>query len=454
MESLLNTIVYFVLALGLLIAFHEFGHFWVARRCGVKVLRFSIGFGKPLWRYRKSPESTEFVVAAIPLGGYVKMVDEREGEVSPDDLPYAFNRQSLPVRTAIVLAGPLFNLLLAVLIYWLVFWIGDTGVRPVLGPVDSGSYAEQAGFEKDDEILAVAGQETPTWSITMSRLFALIMDGEQPIPIEVQSADGVKQTRELVIPEASAMEPELLRSRLGFHPWQPMLVPRIDAVEPNGPADKAGLQKDDRIVSADGVPIHDWRQWVDYVRERPNEDISVTVDRDGVQVVLSLRPIAVRSAEGEIGRIGTSVAIPPGVFTQMRVEYQLGFFSAFTAAVKKTADFSLLTLRMIGRMIIGKASVENLSGPISIAQYAGQSASLGLMQFMKFLAIISISLGVLNLLPVPVLDGGHLLFYLIEAIKGSPLSEQAQAIGQQIGIVILISLMGLAFFLDIERLLS
>jgi len=453
MESLLHTIVYFVLALGLLVAFHEFGHFWVARRCGVKVLRFSIGFGKPLWRHRKSPESTEFVVAAIPLGGYVKMVDEREGEVSPEDLPHAFNRQSLPVRTAIVLAGPAFNLLLAVLIYWFVFWIGDTGVRPVLGPVDPGSFSEQAGFEKGDEILAVSGQETPTWSLTMSRLFALIMD-DAPIRIEVQSADGVKHTRELVIPEATAMEPELLRSRLGFHPWEPLLLPRIDAVEENGPAAKAGLRKGDLIVSADGIPIRDWRQWVDYVRERPNQDISVTVDRDGVQVVLSLRPIAVHSAKGEIGRIGTSVAIPPGVLKEMRVEYRLGFFSAFTAAVKKTADFSLLTLKMIGRMIIGKVSVENLSGPISIAQYAGQSASLGLIQFMKFLAIISISLGVLNLLPVPVLDGGHLLFYLIEAIKGSPLSEQAQAIGQQIGIVILISLMGLAFFLDIERLLS
>jgi regulator of sigma E protease len=453
MGSLLNTIVYFVLALGLLVAFHEFGHFWVARRCGVKVLRFSIGFGKPLWRYQKTPDSTEFIVAAVPLGGYVKMVDEREGEVSAEDLPYAFNRQSLPVRTAIVLAGPVFNLLLAVLIYWFVFWVGDTGVRPVLGAVDPGSFAEQAGFEKGDEILSVSGQETPTWGLTMSRLFALIMDGD-PIRIEVQSADGVKHTRELVIPEAASMEPELLRSRLGFHPWEPVLAPRIDAVEENGPAAKAGLQKGDRIVSADGVPIRDWRQWVGYVRERPNQEIRVTVDRDGVQVTLSLRPVAVRSAGGEIGRIGTSVSIPPDVLKEMRVEYRLGFFSAFATAVKKTADFSLLTLKMIGRMIIGKASVENLSGPISIAQYAGQSANLGLMQFMKFLAVVSISLGVLNLLPVPVLDGGHLLFYLIEAIKGSPLSEKAQAIGQQIGIVILISLMGLAFFLDIERLLN
>ncbi|MEN8260093.1 MAG: RIP metalloprotease RseP [Pseudomonadota bacterium] len=450
---MLHSLIYFIIALAILIAFHEFGHFWAARKTGVKVLRFSIGFGKILWRYQKSPDSTEFAVAAIPLGGYVKMVDEREGAVAARDLPYAFNRQRLPVRTAIVLAGPLFNLFLAVLLYWIVLIVGETGLRPVIGPVESGTFAEQAGFEQGDEIVSVAGNETPTWTLALSTLFTKLMDGDRVV-IEVKSIDGVKRTRVLDIPAEVSAKPDLLHERLGLAFWEPEVPPRLDKIQAGSAAERAGLKPGDLVISSDGEPVSSWLQWVKIIRERPDVEIKVVVERDGVRIPLAIRPDRVASPTGEIGRIGATVVVPEETYASMRVEYRLGIFSALVAATKQTAEYSALTVKLIGRMITGKASVQNLSGPISIAQFAGQSASLGFVPFLKFLAIVSISLGVLNLLPIPVLDGGHLLFYLIEAIKGSPLSDTAQYVFQQIGIFILISLMGLAFFVDIERLFS
>jgi regulator of sigma E protease len=453
MPSIVHTLFYFLVALTVLIAVHEFGHFLAARKLGVKVLRFSLGFGKPLWRYRKDPDSTEFTVGALPLGGYVKMVDEREGEVAPVDLPYAFNRQRLSTRSAIVFAGPLFNFLLAILIYWVVFMAGETGMRPVLGPVAKASLAEQAGFKEGDEILSVADTATPTWNLAISALFEEVLD-EGTIPIAVRTAEGEQAERLLTVPRDIGQQPELLNNRLGFQPWQPSLPAVIDKMEPKGAAQASGLQSGDRLVSVDGVAIKDWQQWVEYVRAHPEKELKLTVDRDGIQLPLQIRPAAVDSPQGRIGRIGASVRIPKDLMESMQVEYRLGFFPAFAAALTKTADYSVMTLKMIGRMIIGKAAIQNLSGPISIAQYAGQSASLGLIQFLKFLAVVSVSLAVLNLLPIPVLDGGHLMFYVIEAVKGSPVSEQTQALCQQIGVFILLSLMALAFFLDIERLLA
>lgn len=450
---MLHTLFYFIIAIGVLIAFHEFGHFWVARRCGVKVLRFSIGFGKPLWQYRKAPDDTEYVLAAIPLGGYVKMLDEREGPVKSEDLPYAFNRQSLPVRTAIVLAGPLFNLLLAVLLYWVVFVAGETGFRPVIGPVAEGSYAAVAGFQAGDEILTVNGKAAPTWSRAMSLLVTEVMDDDK-VAMTVESLDGMKYERVLSIPAEVSSDPDAMREQVGLTFWEPNLPPRLDLVLSGDAAENAGLQKDDLVISTDGVPVKTWQQWVEYIRQRPGEELQVVVERNGMQLPIKLRPKPLETKSGVIGRIGATVAVPPGLFDSMQVTFKMDAFSALGAALSQTRDYSLLTLKMIGRMLIGKASVENLSGPISIAQYAGQSASLGLTQFLKFLALVSLSLGVLNLLPIPVLDGGHLLFYMIEAIKGSPLPEQVQWIFQQIGIVILIFLVGLAFFLDIGRLLS
>lgn len=453
MGGIAHTVFYFIVALGILITIHEFGHFWVARKLGVKVTRFSIGFGKTLWSYQKNPESTEYVIAVVPLGGYVKMVDEREGEVQTQDVPYAFNRQSLLVRTAIVLAGPVFNLLLAVMIYWFVFTVGETGMRPVLGSVESGTLAAQAGFKKGDEIVSVAEKNTPTWGAAMSRLFITAIE-HNSIAIESKTEDGVQTTRMLIIPEEAQEQPDLLRDRLGFKPWEPEVPPVIDSVKEDGPADRAELQKGDLIVSTQGTEIATWKQWVQYIRSHPEVDLNIIIERDGVNIPLLLHPAAIDAGGETIGRIGATVLFPDHLFKQMTAEYRLGIVPALGAAVSRTVDYSMLTLKMVGRMIIGSVSVENLSGPVSIAQYAGQSANLGLIQFFKFLAIVSISLGVLNLLPIPVLDGGHLLYFLIEAIKGSPVSENVQLIGQQVGIFLLISLMGLALFLDIERLLA
>ncbi|MGR9105493.1 MAG: RIP metalloprotease RseP [Gammaproteobacteria bacterium] len=451
MGSFLHTLVFFVVALAVLIAFHEFGHFWVARKLGVKVIRFSIGFGRPLWTYQKDSHSTEYLVASIPLGGYVKMVDEREGEVAPEDLPFAFNRQSLTTRSAIVLAGPLFNLFLAVFIFWGILISGESGIRPLLGVVDPGTLASQAGFMKGDEILEVHGNPTPTWNHAISEVFSKALDLED-IPVRVRSPDGSIAIRVLKIPEQVAMNPVSLQEQLGLRPWEPELPPRIDSIKENSPAAKAGLEAGDLVLRANGVDVQGWSQWVAIVRENPSKPIETVVERDGLQLTLNLVPAVVQTEDGEIGQIGATVRIPEELLQHMKVEYRLGVLPALGASISKVTEFSLLTIRMMGKMLVGKASIENLSGPISIAKYAGESATMGLSYFLKFIAIVSISLGVLNLMPIPVLDGGHLLFFLIEGIKGRPLSEHAQLIGQQVGILLLICLMGLAFFLDIERL--
>ncbi|BBL70742.1 RIP metalloprotease RseP [Methylogaea oryzae] len=449
----MHTVFFFLLALAILVAFHEFGHYWVARRLGVKVLRFSLGFGKVLWRYRKSPEDTEFTLSAIPLGGYVKMVDEREGPVAEADLPFAFNRQALWVRSSIVAAGPLFNFGLAVLLYWLVFVAGETGMRPVLGPVAPASLAAQAGFVEGDEIVSVESRATPTWSQVWGSLQSLATDSGS-YRIQVTTGDGDTAERVLVVPPELAGHPEQLGRELGFRPWEPKLAPVLDKVLPGGAAAQAGLQPGDLVVEADGQPVESWRQWVEYVRQRPEQAIALTVDREGLQLSLTVRPFATVSEGEKVGKIGATVRIPPGLSEQMQVEYRLNPVSALGEAIARTAEYSWLTVKMVSRMFVGQAALDNLSGPISIAQYAGQSASMGWLQFVKFLAVVSISLGVLNLLPVPVLDGGHLFFFLIEGVKGSPLSEQAMAVSQRIGMAFLIFLMGLALMLDLQRLLA
>ena len=450
--AVVHNIFFFIVAIGVLITFHEFGHFWVARRMGVKVLRFAVGFGPPLWRYQKSPDEPEFVVCALPLGGYVKMVDEREGEVAPRDLPYAFNRQPLARRIAIVAAGPLFNLLLAMLLYWVVLVTGETGIRPVIGEAPPGTLAAEAGFRPGDEIIAVEGERTPTWSLVIGRLTAEML-GKRKLRIEVRHPDGEWEIRILEIPKEVAENPNLLGQRLGLKPWQPPIPPVIGAVQPGSPADEAGLRTGDRVIAVNGEPIRDWQELVEKVRRNPGKPLELELERDGARMRLTVIPEAMPGPDGgTIGKIGAGVQIPKGIFERLRVTYRLGPLEAIPAAIGKTLEFSWLTLKMIGKMLIGEASVKNLSGPISIAQYAGQSAALGMSYFLKFLAIVSISLGVLNLLPIPVLDGGHLLFYVIEGVRGRPLSDQTIALAQQIGIAILLALMALAFFLDIQRL--
>jgi len=451
METL-NSLFYFAVAVGLLVAIHEFGHFWVARKTGVKVLRFSIGFGKIIWKYQKDSASTEYVLSAIPLGGYVKMVDEREGEVSAEDLPYAFTQKSLWARTAIVAAGPVFNLLLAVIIYWVVFMLGETGMRPMVGAVVPGTLVAQAGFVEGEEILKVNNIQTVTWRETIETILSSAMDAEQGLPVEVKTNDGVLLTHTLTIPLEVSQEPERLFKELGLNAWQPSLPPVIGRVIENSVAAQAGLQPGDLIVSANGIEFTDWMDWVKYVQTHAGQVMDLLIERDGQALTIALTPASVIENEKISGKIGVGVQVPEGLQESLMVEYSLPPLQALQAAVERTWYYSSVTLKMMGYMFVGKASVENLSGPVSIAKYAGKSAEMGLVPFLKFLAIVSISLGVLNLLPIPVLDGGHLLMFAVEAIKGSPVSDNVQIVFQQIGMTALLALMALAMFLDIERL--
>jgi len=449
--DLLHTLFYFIVAIGILVAFHEFGHFWVARKVGVKVLRFSIGFGKVLWSYQKHPADTEYVLSAIPLGGYVKMVDEREGEVAPEDLPYSFNRQPVWARTAIVAAGPLFNLILAVALFWGVLVIGETGIKPILGAVEQDTLAAQAGFTEGDEITAVNGKLTPTWVDAMESIVSSALEGEQTINVSI-THDSEPAIRTLTLDEQDKIDAAVFYKRLGFKPWSPSLKPIIGRVLPDSSALAADLRKGDLIISADNTAIKDWQQWVEIIKAHPDIAIHLMIERDGVRMPISITPKAEKVGEKTEGKIGAGVLVPEELIKSITVERALSPIDAIPAAFKTTYFYCTSTLKMMGRMLIGKASVENLSGPISIAQYAGQSADMGFVAFIKFLGLVSVSLGVLNLLPIPVLDGGHLLFFVLEAIRGKPVSEKAQLFFQQIGLTLLMLLMAIAMFVDVQRL--
>ncbi len=453
MSSFLFTVASFIVALGILITVHEFGHFWVARRLGVKVLRFSIGFGRPLLRWRRPGDETEYVVAAIPLGGYVKMVDEREGEVAEEDLPRAFNRKPLWVRTAVVLAGPLFNLGFAVLLFWLVLVMGETGLRPLVGEVTPGSPADGAGFRPGDEILSINGEPTPTWSQVLYRLAAASAGGEA-MTVEVRDADGKLHRRVLphdAIGDLAEVENPL--EVLGIRPEVPKVPPVIGKVLPGEPAEAAGLRPGDRILSVDGRPVEDWVSWVTYIRDHPLRPIRLEVEREGRRLELTVTPRAVEAADGTtIGRIGAANRPAPELWERYRVEYSAGPLEAIPMAFARTWEFSALTLKVMWRILTGQASLKNLGGPITMADAAGTAVSAGLVYFIKLLAVISVSLGVFNLLPVPVLDGGHLLYFAIEAVTGRPPSEELMMRGQQIGLALLLALMVLVFYQDILRL--
>jgi regulator of sigma E protease len=454
MQDLAFTVVSFIVALAILIAVHEFGHFWVARKLGVKVLRFSIGFGKPLLRRVGDRDGTEYVVAAVPLGGYVKMLDEREGPVDDQEVHRAFNRQRLWKRTAIVAAGPAFNLLFAIMVYWGILVTGDTGTRPLIGTVEPDSIAAQAGLASGDELIRVGDRSTPTWESAVYALMAESLNGED-LPVRVRDASGAEVVHTLDGDALAALpdDPEIL-SHLGLAVAKPVLPPVLGEVMDGEPAEQAGLRSGDRVLASDGEPVQSWRQWVDLVQAHPGEPMRVRIERGGEEIDLVLTPRIAEGSEGPVGRIGAAVHVSDELFDDYRTEVRLGPVEAAGAAVARTFDMSVLMLRVIGRMLIGEASVENLSGPISIADAAGKTASYGLDYFIKFLAVVSISLGVLNLLPIPILDGGHLLYFAIEAVKGSPLSEQAQMQGQRIGLALLAALMTLAFYVDIARLLD
>lgn len=449
---MLINILAFIVAVGVLVSFHEFGHYWVARRMGVKVLRFSVGFGKPLWKRVGGADHTEYVIAAIPLGGYVKMLDEREGEVEPSELDRAFNRQPVSKRIAIVVAGPLFNIIFAVLAYWLMFMIGVSGVKPEIGEVAPNSIAAEAGLLPGEQILRVNDKPTPTWEIASITLLRYALDAGH-LNIEVEDANGRILRRYLDLQNTQVLmaDGDLL-GKLGIVPWRPTILPVIGELIEDGAAQRGGLQTGDRILAANGETIALWNDWVNFVRARPAQTISVEVERNATVITLKLQTDTRYEDGVEVGRIGAYPQIDRDKLATMRVHVRYGPIESLLKALTKTWDIAILTLRVIWKLLTGEASLKNISGPVTIAEFAGMSVVLGLSAFLGALAIFSISIGILNLLPVPVLDGGHLLYYLIELIKGSPVSELAEAVGQRIGIAMLAGLMALAFYNDLARL--
>ncbi len=444
-------IVAFIVALGVLIVVHEFGHYWVAKTLGVKVLRFSIGFGKPLWRRLVGPDRTELVVAALPLGGYVKMLDETEGAVPAAELHRAFNRQPIWKRFLIVSAGPVFNFLFAILAYWAVNMLGIDGIRAVVGKVEAASIAERGGLRVGDEILTMDGRAVQSWGQRRLYLFQRALD-RSVVTLEVKDAQGQVRTRQLDLREMppAAVDATLMERGIGLYGYLPQALPVIGGLE-DGPAKRAGIQEGDRLVSIAGEPVNGWQDVVKLITPRAEQAVPIEIERAGQRFVVEVTPAPVVQGERTVGRINVRPQIaelPP----ELRVRVRFGPIDALGEAVENTWAMSVLTLEMLYRMVTLEISSKNISGPITIAQYAGYSAKVGGIQFLMFLASISISLGVLNLLPIPVLDGGHLMYYLIEAIKGGPVSERVMLFGQQVGIALLAGLMMLAFYNDLTRI--
>ncbi|WP_200627094.1 RIP metalloprotease RseP [Pseudomonas sp. LAM2023] len=440
-----------LVALGVLVTFHEFGHFWVARRCGVKVLRFSVGFGTPLLRWHDR-HGTEFVVAAIPLGGYVKMLDEREGEVPPALLDQAFNRKSVRQRIAIVAAGPVANFLLAILFFWVLAMLGTQQVRPVIGAVEAGSLAASAGLTAGQEIVSIDGKPTNGWSaVNLQLVRRLGESGTLQVGVRDEGATAERQLQvKLDSWLKGADEPDPIQS-LGLQPWRPAIVPVLAEIDPKGPAAAAGLKTGDKLLALDGIAVSEWQQVVDAVRARPQAKVVVRVERDGA--ALELPVTLARKGEGKAagGYLGAGVKAGEWPANMLR-EVSYGPLDAVGEGLSRTWNMSVLTLESLKKMLFGELSVKNLSGPITIAKVAGASAQSGVGDFLNFLAYLSISLGVLNLLPIPVLDGGHLLFYLVEWARGRPLSDRVQGWGVQIGISLVIGVMLLALINDLGRL--
>ena len=450
--DMLYTIAITLATLAVLVAVHEFGHFWVARRCGVKVLRFSIGFGTRLLRWTDR-QGTEYSISAIPLGGYVKMLDEREGEVAPEELDRAFNRKPVGQRIAVVSAGPLANFLLAIVAYWGLFMAGETGYAPVIGEVEAGSIADVAGLEAGQEIVAVDGRETPTWQALSFRLLDRIGDtGTIEFAVRYPDSSMVYESEGTLDRWLAGEEQPDLLGGLGLAMYTPEVPPVVGQVVAGGAADRIGMQPGDLVLSADGVELPLWMDWVDYVRERPGQVIDLQYRRGDQLLSAQIVPEAIEDESGAtIGRVGVAVELPEMPPELLR-RFDRGPLQALGASLERTGDLVVFTLSSIKKMLVGLISPKNLSGPITIAKVATASAKSGLEAYIGFLALLSVSLGVLNLLPIPVLDGGHLLFYFAELLAGRPVPEKIQAFGYQVGLFLVLGIMILALYNDFSRL--
>ncbi len=448
--SVLHTLLWFLIAIAILVVVHEFGHYLAARLAGVKVLRFSVGFGKPLLSRRVGRDQTEWTLAALPFGGYVKMLDEREGEVPAAEAHRSFNRATVWRRIGIVAAGPIANFLLAILFYWALLIHGLPALKPMIGEPPSGTPAAQAGLVAGDEIRRVNGTDTPSFQDLRLTLLRAGVAGE---PLELELVDGRSVTLAAIPMDTENLERDTLRP-LGIVRYDPEIEPVIGSVLPGGAAARAGFQTGDRLIAADGVAVTNWQAWVQLIRQHPAKTLRIEYVRQGRPGELTVMPDAVDEAGQRVGKIGAGPKVDESVMAALMTKVRYGPIEALWQGTVRTWDMSVFTLEMMGRMVLGQVSWKNLSGPLTIADYAGQSATLGWVSFVGFLALVSVSLGVLNLLPIPLLDGGHLMYYVAEVFTGRPVSERTMEIGGRIGMTLLLLLMSFALFNDLQRLLG
>jgi len=448
--SVLHTTVWFLVAIAILVVAHEFGHYLAARLAGVKVLRFSLGFGKPVFTRRLGRDRTEWVLGLLPFGGYVKMLDEREGVVPAAEAHRSFNRATVWRRIGIVAAGPIANFLLAIVFYWALFLHGMPAMKPLIGEPPAGTPAAQAGLVAGDEIRRVNGADTPSFQDLRLELLRAGMAGG---PIELDLADGRSVQIDAPPMRTENLERDTLRP-LGIVRYDPEIEPVIGEVLPGGAAARAGFQSGDRLLAADGESVADWQGWVKLIRRHPSQPLRIDYERQGRRGELTVVPDAVEENGQRVGKIGAGPKVDEAVFAALMTEVRYGPVEALGRGAQKTWEMSLFTLEMMGRMVLGQVSWKNLSGPLTIADYAGQSATLGWISFVGFLALVSVSLGVLNLLPIPLLDGGHLMYYVAEVLTGRPVSERTMEIGSRIGMMLLLLLMSFALFNDLQRLIG